>query len=167
MSIVQLSRTVKTQQNLLNQEHERIGSPLDHKSVTTLLRDVDLLLSKDLTWVLRDHNGPSGEKQFISNMKVSAWLPATLKMKNTVLFDEKGIPFVNDHDGKQHYCLDLLQKWFRPTSNQAVDLSKAPLPGQAPNQAAKQPALPGPAAASPPLAGMEASPGNSVRFSTF
>ena len=146
-----LSRDTQKQQKLLIDEYERIGKPLERFKVPELVRQVDLQLSKNQQWVIRDSNkGPDGQTQFLSNHKISAWIPACMPVLPNIMYDTNGIPMVQEKNKAKtsHYCIDLLM------ANHSVAPSMpsqvVPLPGSA--KAA--PALPPVAYGSPPLPGM-------------
>ena len=150
-----LSRVVKTQQALLIQEYERLGKPLESNSVEELIRGVDLSLSKQQTWLVQDHEGPAKQKQFLSNLKLSVWIPPSMTLLPDICYDDKAVPMVKTTDGKQHYCVDIFQQCYKstPQASSRVPLPAAPpLPGIPGQQVMPKPAPP--SYGSQPLAGM-------------
>ena len=157
-----LSRNVKTQQSLLIQEYERLGKPLEKHSVEQLIRKVDLDLSKRQTWVVQDHEGPANQKQFLSNLKLSVWIPPNMTLLNDIVHDDQAVPMVQTKDGKKHYCMDIFQMFFKGSSqgSAAIPLPAAlPLPGPQVMPKQAPPAAAPASYGSKPLAGMTATTG--------
>ena len=126
---------MKTQQALLIQEYERLGKPLEPSGATveSIVRGVDLKLSANQNWVIQSDKGPSGETQFLSNLKISVWIPASLKLESRIVFDDDKIPMVVEQTAQKtrHYCVDILHHYFHSTAQPSVaPPPSAPLPGQ-------------------------------------
>ena len=101
--------------------------------------------------MVQNHDGPNGSKQFLSNMKLSVWIPKAMVLLTEIEYDDGGVPMVQSSDGKKHYCIDVLQKFHSAGSNHTP--AAPPLPGQAPGTpAGKQ--QPVQAYGSKPLPGM-------------
>ena len=113
----------KEQSELLLKEYRRHGEPCRGKSIPTIIKEAEILLSKNMSFVIAEHES----QQYIRcDNQTSAWLPADVRWQTQVFkHSETGIPYVASADGKRsEFAISFFQEKEAPIAAVPV------LPGQ-------------------------------------
>ena len=130
-----LRKTVAEQMKSLKDEYDRLGRLLEKKSLEEIVQDVDLKLSCNATWVVKDELGEGQEKrQILSNMRASVLVPKSMELSSEIYKRPvDNVPYVFDRKAKKsHYChnlfTSLLQTQQQESERAANAASSVPLP---------------------------------------